>query len=67
MMTEAYATLNNTVKYYDYGSHIPFNFFFITNVDKTSTVSEFKAVIDDWTKAMPEGSVANWVVSITSI
>nr|XP_012224668.1 PREDICTED: maltase 1-like [Linepithema humile] len=62
MMTEAYATLDNTIKYYNYGSHIPFNFDFIMNVNKTSTASEFKAVIDNWTKAMPEGSVANWVM-----
>ncbi|KAG5309439.1 MAL1 Maltase, partial [Acromyrmex insinuator] len=31
--TETYTSLENTIKYYNYGSHIPFNFNFIINVD----------------------------------
>ncbi|KAL6428415.1 hypothetical protein ACFW04_008591 [Cataglyphis niger] len=62
MMTEAYTTLKNTVKYYNYGSHIPFNFYFITNASKTSDAAAFKNIIESWMKAIPEGGVANWVM-----
>lgn len=62
MMTEAYTSLEDTTKYYNYGSHIPFNFNFIVNVTATSNVSVFKSIIEEWIKAMPKDSVANWVV-----
>lgn len=62
MMTEAYATLKNTIKYYNYGSHIPFNFYFITNATNASNAAAFKNIIESWMKAIPEGGVANWVV-----
>jgi len=62
MMTEAYASLTNTIKYYSYGSHIPFNFNFIMNVNKDSDAAAFKKTIDEWIKAMPANGVANWVV-----
>ncbi|KAH0952270.1 hypothetical protein HN011_004404 [Eciton burchellii] len=62
MMTEAYASLANTIKYYSYGSHIPFNFNFITNVNKDSDAATFKKTIDEWIKAMPANGVANWVM-----
>jgi len=62
MMTEAYASLANTIKYYTYGSHVPFNFNFITNVNKDSDAATFKETIDEWMKAMPADGVANWVV-----
>lgn len=62
-MTEAYTTLNNTIKYYNYGSHIPFNFNFITTATHASDAAAFKNIIEDWMKAIPKGKVANWVVS----
>lgn len=62
MMTEAYTTLNNTIKYYHYGSHIPFNFNFITNATSTSNANVFKNIIDAWVEAIPKGGVANWVM-----
>lgn len=61
MLIEAYAALENTIKYYNYGS-IPFNFYFITNVTDASDASVFKDIIESWMKAIPKGSVANWVM-----
>lgn len=62
MMTEAYTSLENTIRYYHYGSHIPFNFNFIMNVNASSSATEFKNIMDEWMKAKPEKGVANWVV-----
>ena len=62
ILTEAYTSLVNTTKYYNYGSHVPFNFNFIMNVNVASKPSEFKKVIEDWMASMPEGGVANWVM-----
>ncbi|RLU15109.1 hypothetical protein DMN91_012996 [Ooceraea biroi] len=62
MMTEAYTSLENTIKYYNYGSHIPFNFNFIMDVDKDSNATAFKKIIDEWINAMPADGVANWVM-----
>ncbi|XP_032685970.1 maltase 1-like [Odontomachus brunneus] len=62
MMTEAYTSLENTIKYYNYGSHIPFNFNFIMNVNANSNAAEFKNIIDEWMKAKPKDGVANWVM-----
>ncbi|XP_024888298.1 alpha-glucosidase-like [Temnothorax curvispinosus] len=61
-MTEAYTSLENTIKYYNYDSHIPFNFNFIMNVTAASNATTFKRIIEEWMKAMPKDSVANWVM-----
>ncbi|XP_023315955.1 maltase 1-like [Trichogramma pretiosum] len=63
IMTEAYTSLVNTTKFYDYGSHVPFNFNFIMSVNNKSTAAEFKSVIDDWMSHTPKPhGVANWVM-----
>lgn len=63
MMTEAYTTLDNTTRYYNSGSHIPFNFNFLTEVNKSSGPDTFKRVIDTWiTEANKKQGVSNWVV-----
>ncbi|XP_014607645.1 PREDICTED: maltase 1-like [Polistes canadensis] len=62
IMTEAYTSLENTIKFYKYGSDVPFNFKFITDVNNKSSATDFKKTIDSWFKAMPNGSVANWVM-----
>ncbi|KAL6256798.1 hypothetical protein P5V15_011737 [Pogonomyrmex californicus] len=62
MMTEAYTSLENTIKYYEFGSHIPFNFNFIMNVTASSNATHFKRIIDEWMNAMPKDCVANWVM-----
>lgn len=61
-MTEAYTSWENTVKYYNYGANVPFNFKFITDAKATSSAADFKAIIDKWMSMMPNGGVANWVV-----
>lgn len=62
IMTEAYASLDLTIKWYDYGSNIPFNFNFITDVNNSSKPTDFKKVIDDWVSRTPKTGSANWVV-----
>lgn len=61
-MTEAYTSLENTVKYYKFGSHVPFNFKF-TDVNNVSKAMDFKRIIDVWMSQMPNGESPNWVVS----
>lgn len=68
MMTEAYSNTSYTMKYYQsddktkQGSHIPFNFVLITELNSDSSAADFKKVIDDRLSAIPEGHVANWVM-----
>lgn len=63
IMTEAYTNLPNTVKYYEYGVNVPFNFAFVTGLNNHSTALDFKRSIDDWINAIPKGNyVPNWVV-----
>ncbi|KAF7997524.1 hypothetical protein HCN44_006095 [Aphidius gifuensis] len=63
MMTEAYTSLLNTTKYYDFGSHVPFNFNFLTEVNNSSSPADFKRVIDTWiTEANKKGGTSNWVM-----
>lgn len=45
------------------GSHVPFNFHLITELDGTSRAPDFENVVNTWINAMPAGSTANWVVS----
>ncbi|KAM0733413.1 Maltase 1 [Formica fusca] len=62
MMTEAYTSLENTTKYYKFGSHVPFNFKFITDVNNLSKAIDFKRIIDDWISQTPNGGIPNWVM-----
>lgn len=72
-MTEAYASLPNTLRYYGnvengkltkYGSQIPFNFELISKTNFSSKASDFKTNIENWLKGMPKAKEvqANWVV-----
>ncbi|XP_011497232.1 PREDICTED: maltase 1-like [Ceratosolen solmsi marchali] len=63
MLVEVYTSLQKVMALYDFGANIPFNFYFVKNLDSTSKPSDFKKVIDDWMAALPEGVVANWVTS----
>lgn len=67
LMTESYAEIHLTQKYYGTstvpGSHIPFNFELIKRVNKDSTAEDYRNVIEEWMNLMPEGQMANWVVS----
>lgn len=67
MMTEAYTTLDNEIRFYTdgtvNGSHIPFNFELISFINNGSTAKDYKFRIESWLNLMPEGYQANWVVS----
>lgn len=69
LMTEAYATLDRELAYYGnpfgrHGSHIPFNFGFIDNINGNSTPADYKQQIDNWLQNMPKNElyVPNWLV-----
>uniref|UniRef100_A0A182IK06 alpha-glucosidase n=1 Tax=Anopheles atroparvus TaxID=41427 RepID=A0A182IK06_ANOAO len=66
MMTEAYASLEQTMLWYGNanrkGAHMPFNFAMINRLSKDSRANDFKEVIDEWLHAMPAGAQANWVL-----
>lgn len=61
LIVEAYASLDNTMKYYKYGALFPFNFNFIDKLNKDSTASDVAKYVEEWISSMPDGSVANWV------
>lgn len=69
MMTEAYANISFTMRYYEsedgkrQGSHIPFNFLMISDLHKDATAQDFVHTIYRWMNYMPAGKTANWVVS----
>lgn len=68
MMSEAYANETFTMKYYEsedglrQGSHMPFNFVLINELNEWSTAADFKSVIDNRIKALPSGRMTNWVI-----
>ncbi|XP_058125978.1 maltase 2-like [Anopheles ziemanni] len=70
IMTEAYANITFTMKYYHSeqdpprpGSHMPFNFLLITDLSQTSTAPDFVHTINKWLTYMPRtGATANWVL-----
>lgn len=68
MITEAYASIQNTMKYYGNetkpGAHAPFNFGLINELSKKSTAANFNDAIHNWLDNMPRGKQANWVVNI---
>ncbi|KAF7391052.1 hypothetical protein HZH66_009532 [Vespula vulgaris] len=53
---------NNFTCYYEYGSHIPFNFKLITDVNQNSSASDFKRIIEAWMAHTPSTGSANWVL-----
>ncbi|XP_052563693.1 maltase 2-like [Culex pipiens pallens] len=68
MMTEAYANITFTMKYYRsedgsrVGSHMPFNFLLITDLNQASTAQDFVFTINKWLTYMPRDQQANWVI-----
>ncbi|KAK9296542.1 hypothetical protein QLX08_009492 [Tetragonisca angustula] len=62
ILTEAYTTHDLTIKYYNAGSNVPFNFMFINQLNNESSAMDFKSLIDKWVKTVPKGKVPNWVV-----
>ncbi|XP_014469542.1 PREDICTED: alpha-glucosidase-like [Dinoponera quadriceps] len=64
ILTEAYVDVNLTIKYYQSGSTVPFNFMFIAELNNKSSAVDFKLLIDRWMNHLPNDPayVANWVV-----
>jgi alpha-glucosidase len=68
LFTEAYASIEDTVRYYadEEGkprAHFPFNFVLIERLNENSNAADFKEQIDYWMSKVPAGGVSNWVVS----
>lgn len=67
MLTEAYVDIDLTMRFYQdkngrLGSHIPMNFYLISNLNMESNAKNFKDMLDLWLTHMPEGRTANWVL-----
>ncbi|KAJ2937860.1 hypothetical protein O0L34_g18681 [Tuta absoluta] len=64
MMTEAYAELEQMIRYYGSGNRsgsMPMNFRFLGDIHNTSNARDIKLVIDKWMTYMPSKEPANWV------
>ncbi|XP_046737195.1 alpha-glucosidase-like [Diprion similis] len=66
MFTEAYANISSIMEYYNYGSHVPFNFFMIKDENGVNnavldTAGEVVDIIVKWMENLPENATANWV------
>jgi alpha-glucosidase len=61
IMTEAYTALDNIIKFYGdgkrNGSHVPFNFELISNVDITSTAKQYAEKIKNFYDKVPKGKL----------
>jgi len=70
MITEAYTSMENTMRYYgnetNLGAHMPFNFGLIDRLNEYSNATKFNEAINNWLDNMPDGKTANWVVSIVA-
>ncbi|CAG9133493.1 unnamed protein product [Plutella xylostella] len=66
MMTEAYTDATKTARFYGegdrLGSHMPFNFALISNVDGSSTAQEIKYAVDQFLTFKPVDKSGNWVI-----
>lgn len=68
LMTEAYAEYDLQIKWYGDkntpGSHMPFNFALVANLDRDSTAQDFQDAIQAWYSRLPKGfgAEANWVL-----
>ena len=66
LLTEAYTSFENIMKFYGdgirNGSHIPFNFDFLSGINGASKATEIVYHIQKWMAAMPKDVQANWVL-----
>ncbi|XP_053692702.1 probable maltase [Sabethes cyaneus] len=66
MMTEAYTSLPKNIELFGNktanGSHIPFNFQLIRNLDQNSSAADFAKYVNIWWKALPAGRRSNWLL-----
>lgn len=68
LFTEAYASIEDTIRYYadsngNPRAHFPFNFILIERLNENSNAADFKNEIDKWMNLVPKGATSNWVVS----
>ncbi|XP_055694573.1 maltase A1-like [Lutzomyia longipalpis] len=66
MLTEAYTDIDILMQYYGNGikngSHVPFNFYMIMNLNNNSNAIDFYNNIKLWLDKMPTKCIANWVM-----
>lgn len=68
LMTEAYTDYDLQIKWYGNetvpGSHMPFNFALISNLDRDSNAQDFDDAVQAWYSRLPKGfgAEANWVL-----
>ena len=55
MIIEAYCSLADTMKYYEYGAHVAFNFGLVESVTRRSSARDLKDFVDNWMEHLPEG------------
>lgn len=69
IMTEVYADIEDTLKYYgtedgsELRAHFTFNFQLITKLDSDSTAKDVVNAVNEWLDYMPLIYTPNWVVS----
>ncbi|PSN41543.1 Maltase 1 [Blattella germanica] len=65
IMTEVYASVEETMGYYGNdthpGAYFTFNFNLVNAASSSSSAHDFNRIIHDWMDNMPEGRQANWV------
>lgn len=66
IMIESAAPIDLNMKYYGNstmeGAHFPFNFDLLLKLNKNSSATDYKTMIEEWLNKMPEGHMANWVL-----
>jgi alpha-glucosidase len=66
LLMEAYSDLEHIMELFGTterpGAQVPFNFVVLSNTNINSTGRDFFNLAHQWLDAMPEGSVANWVL-----
>ncbi|XP_067627239.1 maltase A1 [Eurosta solidaginis] len=66
LLTEAYTSFENIMRFYgngiQNGSHIPFNFDFLSNCQNDTKAPVLMEHIEKWLNAMPKDAYANWVL-----
>ncbi|XP_069689413.1 maltase A3-like isoform X1 [Periplaneta americana] len=65
IMTEVYASIEETMAYYgndtNPGAYFTFNFNLVNSAGSWSTANDFNNVIHSWVDNIPEGKQSNWV------
>ncbi|GAB0095460.1 maltase A2-like [Sergentomyia squamirostris] len=66
MMSESDSEINLLMTYYGNGirngSHVPFNFYLLFNLDENSNAEDFLRIIRVWLDHIPKGQSPNWLI-----